>query len=261
MGLSNARDLRLSSSGAPRDTRKLLLLATAVTMALWFLPYSNLLLYPLRLFVTFIHESGHALAAIMAGGSVDSLTVFPNGEGVTWVRVNPIWAWLSLSGGYLGTAVFGAVMLQVGRFTRWRSAGRAALYVVSGFVLLATLLWAHNPVNDLFTLLAGLILSAGLFSLARFSSPQVADFAASFLAVQCGLNALGDLRILLYLTTSSTRDNDAVFMSQHYFLSPVFWAVMWATMAIVILGASLWGYLRATANPPDRVDLNAYPAR
>src|ERR1043166_5453147 len=96
--------------GMHQDTRKLLLLATAVTMALWFVPYSNILLYPLRLFVTFIHESGHALAALISGGSVDSLTVFPNGEGVTYTRGNPVWSWRTLSGGYLGTAVSAPVL-------------------------------------------------------------------------------------------------------------------------------------------------------
>lgn len=247
MEISGMDNLKRTENGAPRDTRRALLLATVITMALWFVPYSNILLYPLRLFITFIHESGHAVASMLAGGSVVSLTVFPNGEGVTYTRDNPLMAWLTISGGYLGTAVFGALMLQVGRITRWQNAGRAALYAVSGFVLLATLFWAHNPFisSGLFTLLVGVILAAGLFALARFTSAKVADFAASFLAVQCGLNALGDLRILFELTTTRGGDNDAVFMAQHYLLPPVFWAVLWAGMAVVILGASLWGYLRA----------------
>jgi hypothetical protein len=41
----------------------LLLLATAITALLWFLPYGNWIVYPIRLFVTFIHESSHALVA------------------------------------------------------------------------------------------------------------------------------------------------------------------------------------------------------
>src|SRR5262245_17830149 len=84
-----------------RAARRLLLISTVITLALWFVPYSNYLLYPLRLFVTFIHESGHALAALITGGQVASITIQPNGNGVTWTRDSPVWGWLVLSGGYL----------------------------------------------------------------------------------------------------------------------------------------------------------------
>jgi hypothetical protein len=65
--------------------------------------------------------------------------------------------------------------------------------------------------------------------------------------VQCGLNALGDLRTLLYLTSGGFGDNDAVFMTRHYLLTPTIWALMWAAIAVVVLGASLWVYLRTPA--------------
>jgi hypothetical protein len=233
------------TSEASLRSRKLLLIATAITVALTFLPAPyNIVLYPIRLFVTFIHESGHAMAAVLTGGSVASLTVFSNGEGVTQTY-QPIWAtWLVLSGGYLGTTIFGALMLQVGRLGRWQNAGRITLYACALCLLLVTLLWGHsNP----FTLIAGIVLAALIGALARLATPQAADFIASFLAAQCCLNALGDLRILLYLTTNAPgRDNDAVFMQQHYLLPAVFWAVLWAGMAVIILSLALRSYWRAT---------------
>ena len=54
----------------------LLLLATAITLVLWFLPLAEYLVYPIRLFVTFIHESSHALVAVITGWSVQSLTIY-----------------------------------------------------------------------------------------------------------------------------------------------------------------------------------------
>lgn len=246
------------SEPAQNDNRMLLLLATLVTVGLWFVPYSDYLLYPLRLFVTFIHESGHAVAALLTGGSVESLHISPTGSGVTWVRVAPIWAWISLSGGYVGAALFGALLLQTGRLTRWRNAGRTTLYAAAFYILGVTVLWAHNPFNnpgnsftgggrapDFFTMLAGCCLFFLLFALARLSSPRVANFLAAFLAVQCSLNALVDLRTLLFLTTNNGGDNDAVFMSQHYLLPPTFWALLWAGIAGVTIVLSLWSYNRA----------------
>jgi hypothetical protein len=255
-GLIGITKTGMQSAGTATEaalrSRKLLLAATAITVALWFLPSPyNDILYPLRLFVTFIHESGHALTAILTGGSVESLTVFRNGEGVTMTRT-PYWAgWLVLSGGYLGTTVFGALLLQAGRLSRWQNAGRNILYACAISLLVITLVWGHfNP----FTLIAGIVLAALLGGLARLSTPRVAEFVASFLAVQCCLNALGDLRILLYLTTNAPgADNDAVFMQRQYMLPAVFWAALWAVSAIVILALALRSYWRATEAHTGRI--------
>ncbi len=234
--------------GARMNPRTLLLVATLITLGLkWAVPYSEYALYPLRLFVTFVHESGHALAALASGGSVVSLTVRPDTSGVT-MTMTPVWAqWLVFSGGYLGAALFGALLLQIGRLSRWQNAGRMTLYALGGFVLLATLLWAHNPLTNLFTLVVGLLLSAGLFLLARFTSPGGANFVAAFLAVQCSLNAFFDLQTLFTLTTRNLGDNDAVFMARAYpFLPPTFWATLWGVLAVVMTFASLRSYWRAT---------------
>ena len=235
----------MGSGRAARNPRQLLLMAVAVTLVLNYIPYADILLYPLRLFVTFIHESGHALAAIASGGSVEAMRVFSNGEGVTGIRVAPWWAWFSLSGGYLGTTVFGACLLLFTRVWRKGNTGRAALYLTAGWVLLATILWVSNPITNMFTLVVGLLLTAILMALGRFLSPRVADFVAAFLEVECCLNALTDLRILLYLTTNTNRDNDAVFMSHAYGGPPAMWAVLWAGMALGILGVAFWSYWRA----------------
>ncbi|HLV80949.1 MAG TPA: M50 family metallopeptidase [Chthonomonadaceae bacterium] len=229
----------------PRNGRQLLLWATVATVALWFLPFSNYLLYPLRLFVTFIHESGHAVAAELVGGHVASLQIHPDGSGITWTAESPWFAWLVLSAGYIGAALFGALLLQAGRLTGWRNAGRTTLYASAALILIVTLLWGWH---SLFTLLVGLALTALLGAAGRYVKPQWADFLASFLAVQCCLGALGDLRTLFYLTTYSPgTDNDAVFMAQHYALPAAFWAVTWAVMAVAILALSLRSFWRATA--------------
>lgn len=228
------------------EARKLLLIASVVTLALWFVPYANYVLYPLRLFVTFIHESGHALATLVSGGSVVSLTIAPDGSGLTQSYQSPWWNWLTLSGGYLGTALFGALLLQVGRLRNRRNAGRVTLYVAGGFLLLITLLWGwRSP----FTIGAGLMLGALLIVMGRYLSPRTADFVASFLAVQLCLNALGDLSILLHLTTMGSAHNDAAFMAQNYPVLPaIFWSLAWGLMAVVLLIAALRSYWRGTAS-------------
>ena len=55
-----------------------LLIAATLSVFLWFIPYAEILTYPFRIFVTFIHEGGHAIAALLTGNSVSSLSVAMN---------------------------------------------------------------------------------------------------------------------------------------------------------------------------------------
>src|ERR1043166_7258001 len=101
---------KLAEDAKPQLT--LLVVATLVTIALWFIPYAEYLVYPIRLFVTFIHESSHALIAVLTGGAVQSLSISSDGSGVVYSMPS---GWfgqvLTSSAGYVGTAVFGVILL------------------------------------------------------------------------------------------------------------------------------------------------------
>src|ERR1051325_381356 len=73
---------KLSNDARPQAMT--LLLAAIISIALWFVPFAELLSYPFRIFVTFIHEGGHAIAALITGNSVQSLSVAMNASGETY---------------------------------------------------------------------------------------------------------------------------------------------------------------------------------
>src|SRR5438270_12308667 len=73
---------KLSQDARPQAMT--LLLAAAISIVLWFVPFAEILSYPFRIFVTFIHEGGHAVAALLTGNSVQSLSVAMNGSGETY---------------------------------------------------------------------------------------------------------------------------------------------------------------------------------
>ena len=89
-----------------------LLVAALLSIALWFIPFAEILSYPFRIFVTFIHEGGHALAALLTGNSVQSLSVAMNASGETYTTQGGLFSQVLVSSaGYLGAMTFGAVLL------------------------------------------------------------------------------------------------------------------------------------------------------
>src|SRR6266404_5663051 len=104
--------MRLSISRDARPQATTLLIAAAISIGLWFIPFAELLNYPFRLFVTFIHEGGHALAALVTGNSVQSLSVAMNASGETYTTQGGVFSQMLVSSaGYLGAMTYGAILL------------------------------------------------------------------------------------------------------------------------------------------------------
>ena len=238
--MENEATTLTTRSGRPSSyARRLLAAATAASLILWFVPGAELITYPLRLFSTLVHEGGHALATVLTGGSVQQIWLEPNTSGLTISRGG--FAPLIYSGGYLGTAAIGAAALLL---SRKKGTGKRGAILIAASVLVVTLLWIHPWSRGAFGFAAGLGIAGIVFLAARLLSEPAAQFLTSFLAVQLSLNALYDVRDLLYMTTRTAADNDAVFMAQAFGLWPWFWAAAWALGAAVILGATLRAYWR-----------------
>lgn len=234
-----------------------LLFATALSLALGFIPYAEFLAYPFRIFVTFVHEGGHALAAFVTGNAVHSLTVSPDGSGLVYSTDGGLLSSLFVSSaGYLGAMSFGALLLWL---VRHRVKAKAVLAACGALVLLlATVfgflapLWNWN-LPGLFTLVAGLALPAGLFAAAKYLKPRAASFLVSFLAVQCVLNAVFDLRTVLYASAFTDAHTDAANMAAATGVPSVFWVLFWIVVALAIATLSLRAYVAGKESPtqPD----------
>jgi hypothetical protein len=242
-----------------------LLLAAAISIALWFIPFAEILSYPFRIFVTFIHEGGHAIAALLTGNSVQSLSVAMNGSGETYTTQG---GWFSQmfvsSAGYIGAMTFGALLLVL---IRRAVAARIVLLGSAGIVLALTVIFgvvkplfagAWLSLSGLpFTLFAGVLLAAGLFAVARFASARVATFVVSLLAVQCVLNALLDLKTVFFLSSpfAATVPTDAVNMYNATGVPAILWAGLWIALSVLILLVAIKQYVasrqRSFAGMPD----------
>ena len=235
--------MKVSLSRDARPQAMTLLVAATISILLWFIPYAEILAYPFRIFVTFIHEGGHAIAALITGNSVSSLSVATNSSGETYTTQGGLISQLLISSaGYIGSMAFGAILLILIRKSvaaRFVLLGSAILIfgltMIYGLFkpLYSGVAWSGIP----FTLLAGSLISVGLILVARFASAKVASFFVSFLAVQCVLNALFDLKTVFFLSSPFALPvhTDAVNMAHATGIPAIFWAVIWIALALGIL--------------------------
>jgi hypothetical protein len=114
----------------------------------------ELLLYPITLLVTFLHEFGHAFGAIISGGSVKSLTVRSDGSGVTHTfGGNPA---LTLIGGYVGSALFGNLLFYIG--ARLDELHRVTLQFLAAIMAFAAIFWFQSVNSTVILLIFAFVL-------------------------------------------------------------------------------------------------------
>jgi hypothetical protein len=208
------------------STMALLLGAVLLIAVVGSIPYLSLALYPFALFVTLLHETSHAVVATLTGGSVHSLQINSDLSGVTGISGGI--QGLIAPAGYLGATVAGAIMLLTPlRYSRW---------VLGGFALVPlAVLAAFHPANA-FTAVWSVIFALGL-GIAAWKLPfRLRGFLQVFLGLEAGLNAFRDLLTLIFISgTDSHIHTDAEAMSNAVFGPPLFWAVTWTALSLVIL--------------------------
>jgi hypothetical protein len=205
--------------------------AAAVSLIVSLTPSARIALFPFRMFTTWVHESGHALATVAVGGRVSSITIHPDGSGLTrsLVPEGRVARGVIASAGYLGAAFVGCLLIAA---TRRERRAHLLLGGVGAFMLLTLMLWVRN----LFGAVVVLAWAAALFALGRRGLGRASQFVLGLLAIQVALNAVFDIRVL-YLVDGPS---DAATMAYLFLLPAWIWATAWMLAAVVMLGATLW---------------------
>lgn len=206
--------------------------AVAVSLVVSLTPWAQFLLYPFRLFTTWVHECGHALMTVLVGGRVTSITIQPDTSGLTrsLVPAGRVARGLVASSGYLGAAVVGCLLMAATRVEKW---AHVILLGIGAFMLLTLVLWMRNFFG------VGVVLawSVVLIVLARGGIANARRFLLSLLAVQVALNSVYDIRILFLIDRGRS---DADTMARLFLLPSWAWATSWMLMSVAMLGATLW---------------------
>ena len=216
----------------PRRAGSWLWAAVMVSLVVSLTPWARFLLYPFKLFTTWVHESGHALMTVLVGGRVTSITIEPDTSGLTHslVPVGRAARGLVASSGYLGAAVVGCLLMAATRVEKW---AHVILLSLGACMLLTLVLWMRN----LFGILVVLAWGVALIALARQGIGNAPRFLLSLLAIQVALNSVYDIRVLFLI---GRRQSDAATMARLFLLPAWAWATAWMLVSVAMLGATLW---------------------
>ena len=206
--------------------------AIAVSLIASLTPWALPLLYPFKLFTTWVHECSHALMTLLVGGRVTAVTIDPDTSGLTHSLVPASRAARGLvaSAGYLGAALVGCFLMAA---TRVERRARTILYSVGACMLLTVVVWMRNVFGAIVVLAWGVALVTMARRRRMANAPR---FLLSLLAVQVALNSVYDIRVLFLVDGPS----DAVTMARLFLLPAWFWAAAWMLTSVAMLGWTLW---------------------
>jgi hypothetical protein len=192
----------------------------AAGLLLW----DTFVVYPFRLFVVFLHEISHGLAAVATGGRIVSIGLSVNEGGVCLTRGG--WAFLILNAGYLGSLLWGAAFLLLGgRRTR----ARPVIALVGVFTFGVALVYVRTWFGLLYGLSAGLL----LLGVASRLKPAVSEFLlATIGAISC-LYAVWDVASDVLRGHSGA--SDAAALARLTGVPSVLWGLAWIAVSVVVL--------------------------
>lgn len=225
--------------GHKRTTQRMFLLsilAVVIVFILWNVGELGFILYPFRLFVTYIHEAGHGTAAILTGGELRSFEVFTNGSGVAYT-VGGLRA-LVIPAGYLGTALFGAVVFYL---TNRLRTPRSISVILGVVLILFSILFGRSSIT---AFIVGMVFGAALIISGWKANKSVNVVILNVLAIMTGLNAVLDVYFLVsnsQVGIGNVPNDAAAFQREIVPLIPAsIIALLWVALALLLLGAAVW---------------------
>ena len=176
---------------------------------------------PLKWFESYFHELSHGLAAIVSGGSVVSIALFPNGAGLCTTRGGS--AFLISFMGYAGATAWGATLYSIARSSI--KVARPMLFVLLLMLGLSIVLW----VRDLLTLVIILCLIALLASTFKFTQSQYLQYSLKFIGVSVLLNSVYSPWYLV----DGRSIGDGQALADLTMIPELVWIIVWIGLALI----------------------------
>ena len=192
---------------------------------------------PLKILIVFLHELAHAIATVLTGGSVVSMTVDPMQGGMVVSRGGS--RFLILTAGYLGSLLIGVALFIGAVRTGW---DRVILGLMGALMLLVTALY----IRDGFAIGFGAATGVVMLGVARFLPRDVNDLALRVI----GLSSMIYVPLDIYSDTiaRSHLDSDARMLAEEFGGPTLFWGGAWLILSVLVIAWCLRHGLRGASN-------------
>lgn len=205
--------------------------------------WDSVLLTPFKLLAVMGHETGHALASLIVGGSVEQVTLRLDESGQCLSRIpEGFFAQVAVySAGYVGSAVISVLLLVLSfRF----NARRAMLAAACAWLALMGVFYAR----DAFTLMFSLGMAVAFGAGARWLPASVVGGVNIFIASFTALYAVMDLKDDLW-NSAVRAQSDASLLSDLTIVPAIVWAAVWTLVSVAVLIAGAWLALQDKVSP------------
>jgi Peptidase M50B-like len=214
-----------------------------------FVPFGGVLLYPLTLLSTWVHEMGHGVTALLCGGHFASLDVFANGSGLAYTATSHPWqAGLVAAGGLVAPPIVGAGVLAVSGGPR---RARIVMVVLAVAIALSLAVW----VRSLAGWIALPLVAAFLAAFARWGGPKERMIAAQLVGVALAADTWSGKDYLFSATATvdgATRPSDIINVA-HAFGGPyLVWGAALAVLSFALLALGLRVAWRKPRRPGEK---------
>lgn len=206
-------------SGAAKNL--LIPLAVAVVVLVF---WNSFFVYPLKIFVVFLHELSHGIAAVITGGSIEKIELSPQQGGVCYTSGGI--RFIVLSAGYLGSLLWGSLLLVLS--TRPRL-DRPIVAVLGALTLLVTIVY----VRTWFGFFYGIAASAVLLLVAMKLSVTVSSVLVKVIGVTSCLYAVWDIGSDVLFRSIPESDASQIAAMTH--VPSVIWGVLWIAISLAVM--------------------------
>jgi hypothetical protein len=175
---------------------------------------------PFKWLESYFHEISHGLMALLTGGSIVQIQLFPNGAGLCTTRGGSAF-FISLMG-YGGAILWGSLIFYLASSHR----KTAQIFSILLIVLLASsiLLW----VRDLLTLFIVVVLLMLVIAQLKYSSQKQLQ---TLLQLTGLLVLINSLMSPLYLLDGQAK-GDGAALANMTFIPEIIWVVIWFSVAL-----------------------------
>ncbi len=225
-------------------------LLIGLSLLLAHIPSLDWFFAPLNELAVSIHELSHALMCLVTGGQVNGLTIVPDNSGhggLTYCQGgNEL---LITPAGYLGTAIFGSVLVFLSQFPKL---ARIILFILGTGIGLTSLAFTGMHLfgeAGFLSNLASLVWSLALGVLCVFAAlklkPAAAHLLLLFIAINIAFDSISSIATLVEASFTGLGNNlsnysDASAMASMTGIPAIMWSLLWIIVSLAAVGLTIW---------------------